>query len=143
MEPSMIKADIELQSLLKGKVVSVDSEGKETSVKVYLTGERSGINVPDDFIDVEFSGDPWAIDRQMGLIRGYLVVTLYVKLNSDNTIKRNRVSKILSQFDTLVNKVSTENYYYEYLYTGFMTPTTASTSIGYSVTTLALQWHTK
>lgn len=143
MEPSEIKADVELQALLQGKIASVDSDGKSTPVKVYLTGERSGINVPDDFIDIEFSGDPWAIDRQMGFIRGYLTVTLYTKLNSDNTIKRNRVSKILSQFDTLVNRASTENYYYEYLYTGFMTPTTASTSIGYSVTTLALQWHTK
>lgn len=143
MRPSTLKADKELQQLLTGKITSKDSDGATTAVTVYTDGERSGVNVPDDFIDITFTGDVTAVDCPMDFVKGYLLVTLYVKLNSDNTIKKNRVDKILSQFDTMVNRVSTDNYYYEYLPSGFLTPTTAYTTIGYSMTILSLKWHTR
>lgn len=143
MKPSELKADIELQNLLKGKVFVVNEEGTELPVTVYTDGERSGLNVPDDFIDVMYSGIIRAIDVPMGFVKGYLVVTLYVKLNPDNTIKKNRVSKILEQFDSILAKCQTEHFCYEYANDDFITPTTAYTSIGYSTTILTLKWHTK
>lgn len=143
MKPSAIKADIELQTLLRDKVFVVDGDGVQSAVVVYTNGERSGINVPENFIDVLYTGEIRVVDRPMDLVKGYLIVSLYVKLNPDSTIKKNRVEKILSQFDTLINRVSSERYYYEYVSSNFITPTSAYSSIGYSVTELSVRWHTK
>ena len=143
MKPSAIKADIELKELLTNKVFAVDSEGNSTPVTVYTDGDRSGVDTPDDFIDIFFAGDISSLDVPMSFIKGAITVSLYVRLNPDNTIKKNRVEKILSQFDELISKHSTEHYYYDYPSMNFITPTTAYTTIGYSMTLLTLMWHTK
>ena len=74
--------------------------------------------------------------------RGYLMVSLYCKLNDDGSVKKNRVSKILAQLDALVEKRLTEHYYYFYDSDRFITPTSPNVTSGYSVTTLNLKWHT-
>lgn len=139
MKASQLKPDIELQGLLKGKI----SVGSTEKVAIYTNGERSGAKTPDDFIDISYSGSLRFVDTPMSYIKGYLSVSLFVKLNPDGTTKTNRIAKILSQLDDLINRKASEHYYYEYMSEDFMTPTTAYTSIGYSMTTLALRWHTK
>ena len=70
------------------------------------------------------------------------MVSLYSKLNDDGSVKKNRVSKLLKQFDDLIERKITTNYFYQYAPQRFITPTTPNITSGYSVTTLNLQWHT-
>ena len=66
----------------------------------------------------------------------------YLQLNNDGSVKKNRVEKILEQFDDLVEKHATENYFFQYDEQQFITPTTPNVTSGYSITTLNLRWTT-
>jgi hypothetical protein len=69
-------------------------------------------------------------------------VSLYSSMNNDGSVKSNRISKILEQFDTLVHNLVTDKYFYRYPKDRFITPTTPNVTSGYSITTLNLEWHT-
>jgi hypothetical protein len=88
------------------------------------------------------NGNIGGIGMNADYANGFLMVSLYCKLNNDGSVKKNRIAKILEQFDTLVQALSTENYYYEYDSPRFITPTTPNQNSGYSVTTLNIRWHT-
>lgn len=143
MRPSEIKADKELKNLISGQVKSQDSKGELSDVAVYNDGERPTTKVPDDFIDVLYNGKTRAVDIPMNYIKGNLIVALYCKLNSNGTVKSNRVQKILEQFEMIVNRNVSEHYYYELNLDQLITPTTANMSAGYSITVLNVQWHTR
>ena len=73
---------------------------------------------------------------------GYVAVSLYCKLNDDGTVKKNRVTKILRQFDDLIERLQTASYYFRYASPQYITPTTPNITSGYYITTLNLIWHT-
>lgn len=143
MKPSQINADVELRDLLKGLPTVQSPTGAMLPVEVYIGADRPLTGVGDDFIDISYNGDPRSVDIAMGVIRGSLVVSLFSKLNSDGTIKRNRVQKILEQFEDMVHHKTSEHFCYVMDLTRFITPTTANQSSGYSVTRLNVEWHTR
>lgn len=142
MRVSELKADIKLKEILSGKVFAINEDGVSQSVNAYIENERTGLNPPTDFIDIFYEGSMMAIDVPRDFITGYLSVNLYVKLNPDETIKRKRIEKIISQIEVLIDKAISGDYFYELTSDNFITPTTAYSSMGYSVTILMLKWHT-
>ena len=141
MKPSSIEPDVELKNFLTGRIRS----GEGTSapiVKVYSDWERPTNELPSDFIVIFINGDIEGVGMDTPFARGYIMVSLYCKMNDDGSVKKNRISKILAQFDDLIEKAITPNYYFEYDAYRFITPTTPNQSSGYSVTTLNLRWAT-
>ena len=141
MKPSSIQPDVELKNHLSGHIY-VGSGESAKEVTVYSDWERPTNNLPDDFIVIFINGDIDGIGMDTPFARGFIMVNLYCKLNDDGSVKKSRVNKILTQFDEMVEKATTEHYYFEYEPERFITPTTPNQSSGYSVTTLNLRWNT-
>lgn len=139
---SDIQPDVELRDFLQGKISVTASGGATSVVTVYGDWERPTNEVPDDFIVIFLNGDVGGVGMDTPYATGYIMVSLYSKLNNDGSVKKSRVQKILAQFDYLIEKRITTDYYYEYDANRFITPTTPNVTSGYSVTTLNLKWNT-
>lgn len=137
IHPSHITPDMELKAAIEGNVLV-----GTTPIAVYGDWERPTNNVPTDFVSIYLNGDIAGVGMDTPYAKGYIIVSLYCKLNDDGSVKKNRVQKILEQFDTIIDKKLTENYYFEYDAQQFITPTTPNQSSGYSVTSLNLRWNT-
>lgn len=142
IKPSVIQPDVELKSLLTNQITVGLAGGGTRKVTIYSDWERPTNGVPDDFIVIYLNGDVGGFGMDIPFARGYLMVSLYSKLNDDGSVKKNRIKKILAQFEALIDKRITEHYYYEYDAQRFITPTTPNQSSGYSVTSLNLKWTT-
>jgi len=143
IRPSLIEPDVELRDLLKGKITVGLAGGGTQKVTVYSDWERPTNEVPTDFLVIFINGEVDGVGMDTEFAKGYLMVSLYCKMNDDGSVKKNRISKILHQFETLVDKAVTENYFFEYDSDRFITPTTPNQTSGYSVTNLNLKWHTR
>lgn len=141
-KPSTIEPDVELAEYLQGKIVVGLSDETTEPVKVYSDWERPTNKLPKDFIVCYINGDIEGVGMDTPFAKGYMMVNLYCKLNDDGSVKKNRVRFILSQLDELVEKKSTQNFYFEYVADRFITPTTPNQTSGYSVTSLNLRWNT-
>ena len=137
MHPSHIHPDEELCAALEGEIL-VGTE----PIAVYADWARPTNKLPDDFLVVYVNGDIEGVGMDTPYATGYLMVSLYSKMNDDGSVKTNRIRKILEQFDTAIEKKLTTNYHFEYDAYRFITPTTPNQSSGYSVTTLNLRWTT-
>lgn len=142
MRPSSIEPDVELRASLQNRVRVGLAGGGSQMVTVYGDWERPTNMLPDDFIVIYQNGDVDGIGMENDFARGYIMVGLYCKLNDDGSVKKNRVKKLLAQFDSLLEKCITENYIFEYDAQRFITPTTPNQTSGYSITNLNLRWHT-
>lgn len=143
MKPSDIEPDSELRTFLKGKITVGLAGGGTQKVAVYSDWERPTNQLPTDFLVVYMNGDPMGVSMDTLFAKGYIMVSLYSKMNDDGSIKKNRIKKILAQFDELIEKCITENYHFEYDAQRFITPTSPNQTSGYSITTLNLRWHTR
>lgn len=152
IKPSVIQPDVELKSVLTNQITVGLAGGGTRKVTIYSDWERPTNGVPDDFIVIYLNGDVGGFGMDIPFAKGYLMVSLYSKLNDDGSVKKNRVKKLLHQLDVLFMDTSidpprykpiiTDNYIFEYVAQRFITPTTPNQSSGYSVTSLNLKWTT-
>lgn len=142
IRPSDIHPDVDLRNFLQGRISVGTTGGGTKSVPVYGDWERDTNNPPSDFVVIFMNGDIESVGMNVDFAEGHIMVSLYSKMNNDGSVKKNRISKILAQFDELIEGVSTGDYFYKYDHQRFITPTTPNANTGYSVTTLNLKWHT-
>lgn len=142
MHPSSIEPDIALADFLKGRISVGLADGGTQEVAVYSDWERPTNELPSDFIVVYMNGDSEGVSMDTPFARGYIMVSLYCKMNDDGSVKKNRIKKILEQFDDLIEKCLTGDYHFEYDAQRFITPTSPNQTSGYSITTLNLRWTT-
>lgn len=142
LKPSSIRPDKELAASLQGQVSVGLPDGSSKTVPVYANWERPTNELPDDFMVVFSNGDPEGLGMNINYARGFMAVSLYTKLKEDGSIKAERISKIIAQFEKLLFKHLTENFFFDYEPQHFLTPTTPNYTTGYSVTTLNLKWTT-
>lgn len=142
MKPSSIEPDVELRNLLKEEISVGLPGGGTQKVAVYGDWERPTNDVPTDFLVIFINGDIEGVGMDTDYASGYLMVSLYCKMNDDGSVKKNRINKILAQFEKRIQKCITENYFFEYDSDRFITPTTPNQTSGYSITNLNLRWHT-
>lgn len=140
---SIIEPDIELRDFLQNKIRVGLSGGGSQMVRVYGDWERPTNDIPSDFIVVFLNGDIGGIGMKANYAEGIIMISLYCKMNDDGSVKKNRINKILAQFDNLIEGLNTEHYFYKYIPERFVTPTTPNMTSGYSVTALNLLWHTR
>lgn len=141
IHPADIQPDVALKSLLVNQI-RVGNETSATVVPVYADWERPTNGVPDDFIVIFINGDIQGVGMDTPFARGNIIVSLYDRLNDDGSVKKNRINKVLKQFDLLVEKQISGAYYFEYEARRFITPPSPNQSTGYSVTNLNLRWNT-
>lgn len=141
--PSSINPDEELRDFLQNKIRVGLAGGGSQMVTVYGDWERPTNDAPSDFMVVMLNGDVGGVGMDTPYAEGYLIVRLYCKMNDDGSVKKQRVRKILAQFDQLIERLLTEHYFYKYASPRFITPTTPNITSGYSVTALNLVWHTR
>lgn len=137
MKPSELNVDIEMKALLSGNVVA-----ETTPVPVYASGETPTTGVPDDFIEIYYNGYVNSVSENRVVAKGAMAVAMSNRLFEDGSVKTNRVKKLLQQFEDLVDGVSTEHYFFKLSPDGFITPTTANQTSGYSTTILNVEWRT-
>lgn|GEM_PF-1736547 len=142
LKPSNIEPDVELRDFLKGKISVGTADGGTQEVAVYSDWERPTNELPTDFIVIYINGNIESVGMDTPFARGYLMVSLYCKMNDDGSVKKNRIKKILAWFDKLLDGRTTDHYHFEYEPQRFITPTTPNQTSGYSVTTLNLRWTT-
>lgn len=143
IRPSDIHPDVELREFLQNKINVSLASGESSAVTVYGDWEKPTNEVPDDFLIVMNNGTIGGVGMDIDFATGYVAVSLYCKLNIDGTVKKNRITKILEQFDNLIERLQTTSYYFRYASPQFITPTTPNITSGYSITTLNLVWHTR
>lgn len=141
-EPSHIEPDVELRDFLTGKISVGLAGGGTQKVAIYGDWERPTNDVPTDFLVILINGDVGGVSMDTRFAKGYLMVSLYCKMNDDGSVKKNRIKKILAQFEDLVEGLVTDHYHFEYDANRFITPTTPNFTSGYSLTTLNLRWAT-
>lgn len=142
MHPALIKPAEELRDFLRGRVSVGMPDGTTETVTVYSDWERPTNGLPEDFLVIYLNGDMEGVGSDINFAKGYIAVGLYCKMNDDGSVKNNRIQNILVQFDTLIEKLITANYHFEYAMPQFITPTTPNQTSGYSSTVLSLRWHT-
>lgn len=164
IKPSSIEPDVELRDVLQALNIHVETvNGSQEKVDVYGDWERPTNELPTDFIVVYKNGTIGGIGMDVDYASGYIMVSLYSKMNDDGSIKKNRTKKLLKQIDDLFldkqipdddpilddkiyekyKPIITDNYIFKHDAQRFITPTTPNQTSGYSVTTLNLMWHTR
>lgn len=142
--PSSIEPDVELRDFLRAQNIRVGLAGGGSEiVRVYGDWERPTNELPNDFIVIYKNGGIGGLGMDVDYADGSIMVSLYSKMNDDGSVKKNRTKKLLEKFDTLIERLITEHYFFRYDSERFITPTTPNITSGYSITTLNLVWHTR
>lgn len=142
LEVSAICPNEKLQEYLQGRIVAKDANGKDVTVSVFCSNKVPTSMLPDDFISIEMNGSVYSLGKDIDFASGYLMITLYVRLNQNGTVKDKRISKLLAQIDSLVDKANTGGFFYRYDSSRILMPSYADQAIGYSTTILNLYWTT-
>lgn len=142
ISPSAIAPDAALKACLEDSISVQQADGTVEKVAVFADWERPTNELPNDFIVIFINGDIEGVGMDIPFAKGYMIVSLYCKMNDDGSVKKNRITKILEQFDTRIEKCICGAYHFEYDAQRFITPTTPNQTSGYSVTTLNLRWTT-
>lgn len=134
-----LNPDVALKALLDGKV-TVDADAK--IVKVYAQGEQPNVGVDGDYITVLNNGVIRSLTNPMGLFEGKLALSIHCKLNSNRTIKLNRIRKLVAQCVRLAEGKTSQGFFFRLDPTNVITPPTPNDTTGYATTALNVAWHT-
>lgn len=132
-----LSPDVALAALLDGKV-TVDADAK--IVKVYAQGEQPNVGVADDYITVLNNGVIRSLTNPIDLFRGNLALSVNCKLNTNRTIKLNRMRKLVAQCVELVDRKTSQGLFFSFDPQNVITPPTLNDTTGYATTTLNVAW---
>lgn len=142
MRPSEIRPDLSLKALLDNNIVLQKSETESVVVKVFAQGERPNTGLASEFIEILFNGTIRSITKPVGVLRGNIVVSVYVQSYEDGSVFQYRVDSIMEQLEEIISEKVKDNYFFEMNPNNLITPTTTDIISGYSTTVLNVQWHT-
>ena len=142
MRPSEIRPDLALKALLDGQIVLRKSATESVVIDVYAQGERPNTGLASEFVDILFNGAVRSLTKPIGVLRGNVVVSVYVKSYEDGSVFQYRVDSIMKQIEEKVSSTSSGNYFFEINPDNIITPTTTNIASGYSTTILNIEWHT-
>ena len=142
MRPSEIRPDLALKTLLDGQIVLRKSATESVVIDVYAQGERPNAGLASEFVEILFNGAVRSLTKPIGVLRGNVVVSVYVKSYEDGSVFQYRVDSIMKQIEEKVSNAMVGNYFFEINPDNIITPTTTNIASGYSTTILNIQWHT-
>ena len=135
-----VQPDAELKKMLDGRIVIHTSDTDTATLKVYQHDERPNTELPDDFIDIMINGIVSSLTHPLGVFKGSVAVSVYCRTNSNGSVKRYRVSEIISQLDGLIKYVKSGDFFFNLNPDNIITPTSINVNSGYSVTVLNVEW---
>ena len=142
MRPSEIRPDLALKTLLDGQIVLRKSATESVVIDVYAQGERPNTGLASEFVDILFNGAVRSLTKPIGVLRGNVAVSVYVKSYEDGSVFQYRVDSIMKQIEEKVSYASSGDYFFEINPDNIITPTTTNIASGYSTTILNIEWHT-
>ena len=142
MRPSEIRPDLALKTLLDGQIVLRKSATESVVIDVYAQGERPNTGLASEFVEILFNGAVRSLTKPIGVLRGNVVVSVYVKSYEDGSVFQYRVDSIMKQIEEKVSTASSGDYFFEINPDNIITPTTTNIASGYSTTILNIEWHT-
>ena len=142
MRPSQIRPDLALKTLLDGQIVLRKSATESVGIDVYAQGERPNTGLASEFVEILFNGAVRSLTKPIGVLRGNVVVSVYVKSYEDGSVFQYRVDSIMKQIEEKVSSKESDGYFFEINPNNIITPTTTNIASGYSTTILNIEWHT-
>lgn len=133
--------DTVLASLLDKVVTVKTSETESHSIRAYADEGKPNVGLGNEFVEVDWNGSARSMTRPLGVFRGNLALTIYVKTQTDGRAKKQLVRQIISQCEELVNGKGIDGFYFEFDPMNVITPTTVNLTSGYSTTVLNVSWH--
>lgn len=137
-----LNPDVALAALLDGKVRVQTSATQSHTIRAYADEERPNKNLADEFIDVEWNGGARSRSERLSIYQGAIALTIYCRLQSDNTAKKKRIASIIEQVQKLVHRKRSQGFFFTFNPMNVITPTTSNLTNGYSTTVLNVEWHT-
>lgn len=155
MNLSELTPDTALATLLDGKVEVQISATKKYPIHAYeqaqqpqtpenpeqvtVTGKQESAN---EFINAQWNGSVRSRSERLGIYQGAIALTIYCRLQSDNTAKKKRIASIIEQVQKLVHRKRSQGFFFTFNPMNVITPTTPNLTNGYSTTILNVEWHT-
>lgn len=135
-----ISPDIVLAKLLDNKIRVQTSATQSHTIRCYGDGERPNKGVGDEFIEIGWNGGARSLTEDPALFRGNLLLTIWVKTQTDGRAKKKIVRQIVTQIAPLIHRKVSQGYVYTFDPTAVITPTTTNLTTGYSTTILNVEW---
>ncbi len=134
--------DTALAALLDGKVEVRISATEGRTLKAYAQAEQPPVGLADEFINLQWNGSARSRSERLGVFQGVIALSIYCKLNSDNTAKKKRIASILGQIQKLVHRKRSQGFFFTFNPMNVLMPTTPNLTNGYSTTAINVDWHT-
>ena len=139
---SEIIFDIVLAGMLDNSVIVTTSKTQNHSVRAYGDGETPNTISDDEFISIGWNGNVQSVTFPVNIYRGNLILSIYVKTQSDGRVKKHITAQIVERCVRLIDGKAKEGYCFTLNPSNVITPTTVNLTTGYSTKILNVEWHT-
>lgn len=139
---SEITPDTVLAGMLDNAVIVTTSKTQNHSVRAYGDGETPNTISDDEFISIGWNGNVQSVTFPVNIYRGNLILSIYVKTQSDGRVKKHVTAQIVERCVRLIDGKAKEGYCFTLNPSNVITPTTVNLTTGYSTKILNVEWHT-
>ena len=139
---SEITPDTVLAGMLDNSVIVTTSKTQNHSVRAYGDGETPNTISDDEFISIGWNGNVQSVTFPVNIYRGNLILSIYVKTQSDGRVKKHITAQIVERCVRLIDGKAKEGYCFTLNPSNVITPTTVNLTTGYSTKILNVEWHT-
>ena len=139
---SEITPDTVLAGMLDNAVIVTTSKTQNHSVRAYGDGETPNTISDDEFISIGWNGNVQSVTFPVNIYRGNLILSIYVKTQSDGRVKKHITAQIVERCVRLIDGKVKEGYCFTLNPSNVITPTTVNLTTGYSTKILNVEWHT-
>lgn len=139
---SEITPDTVLAGMLDNAVIVTTSKTQNHSVRAYGDGETPNTISDDEFISIGWNGNVQSVTFPVNIYRGNLILSIYVKTQSDGRVKKHITAQIVERCVRLIDGKAKEGYCFTLNPSNVITPTTVNLTTGYSTKILNVEWHT-
>ena len=139
---SDITPDTVLAGMLDNAVIVTTSKTQNHSVRAYGDGETPNTISDDEFISIGWNGNVQSVTFPVNIYRGNLILSIYVKTQSDGRVKKHITAQIVERCVRLIDGKAKEGYCFTLNPSNVITPTTVNLTTGYSTKILNVEWHT-
>ena len=139
---SEITPDTVLAGMLDNAVIVTTSKTQNHSVRAYGDGETPNTISDDEFISIGWNGNVQSVTFPVNIYKGNLILSIYVKTQSDGRVKKHITAQIVERCVRLIDGKATDGYCFTLNPSNVITPTTVNLTTGYSTKILNVEWHT-
>ena len=139
---SEITPDTVLAGMLDNAVIVTTSKTQNHSVRAYGDGETPNTISDDEFISIGWNGNVQSVTFPVNIYRGNLILSIYVKTQSDGRVKKHITAQIVERCVRLIDGKAKEGYCFTLNPSNVIPPTTVNLTTGYSTKILNVEWHT-